>query len=159
MSIWKQPHISKIYEALGAIGDNRIEIIEDRNEAKVYSSSRNKFYTVLWNDDLSQMMTNDSSAYWQGNLSYPMIAILLLRNKIQHNPTLPKLLKGFEWKEINTRFKNDYDKTVEFILEEIDNKGGDSGFIQREVGKIFEEINEMGIEPLGNRTRPPREVS
>ncbi len=29
--IWKQPHISKIYEALGAIGDGRIEIAtEDR---------------------------------------------------------------------------------------------------------------------------------
>ncbi|MFZ1075166.1 MAG: hypothetical protein WAN50_02225 [Minisyncoccia bacterium] len=34
---WKKPPVIKIYEALGAVADGRIEV--DGNAAKVYSSS------------------------------------------------------------------------------------------------------------------------
>ncbi len=41
---WKHPSITKIYEALGAVADDRVLV--SGNSAKVYSSSRNKFYNV-----------------------------------------------------------------------------------------------------------------
>ncbi|OHB17298.1 MAG: hypothetical protein A2749_00855 [Parcubacteria group bacterium RIFCSPHIGHO2_01_FULL_45_26] len=74
---WKLRHISKVYEALGAITDGRVEVIG--NTAKVYSSSRNKFYDVAYDasknasrpDSGQAIMSNDNSAYWKGELGYP----------------------------------------------------------------------------------------
>lgn len=109
--IWAQPHISKIYEALGAIGDKRIELSASKNEAKIYSSSKDKFYNVTWNDDLSEIMSNDNSAFFAGKLSYPMIAILMIKGKVDYDKSLPKILKGIKWKELNTKFKNNYEQS------------------------------------------------
>lgn len=39
MATWLSPHLSKVYEALTAIADNRIEMTKN-NETKVASSSR-----------------------------------------------------------------------------------------------------------------------
>ena len=44
--IWKKPHISKIYEALTVIADNRMKI--NGNKAKCYLSSSDKFYDVKY---------------------------------------------------------------------------------------------------------------
>ena len=41
MKKWKHPPIIEVYEALGAVADGRIELTQ--NEAKIYSSSGNKF--------------------------------------------------------------------------------------------------------------------
>lgn len=46
MTLWLQPPIIKVYEALGALADDRIKV--KGNTAKVYSSSGNKFYTVTY---------------------------------------------------------------------------------------------------------------
>lgn len=55
------PHITKIHEALWSTADWRVEMIEKDSwmfdtptnfyEAKVYSSSRNKFYLVQYDSD------------------------------------------------------------------------------------------------------------
>lgn len=152
---WSQPHISKIYEALGAIGDKRIEIAPDKNEAHIYSSSRNKFYTVTWNDDFTQMMANDNSAYFQGKLSYPMIAVLMLKNKIAYPEDLSLLLQGIEWKILNKKFKNDFDKTVDFVLSNLQHLGIDSELIKKEIATIQDQVAKLQIEPFGKRVRPP----
>ena len=153
---WSTPPISKTYEALGAIGDNRIEIIDGKNEAKIYSSSRNKFYTVTWNDDLTQMMCNDNSAYFKGELSYPMIAILMLKDKVEYDSQLPEMLKGIKWKEINIKVKNKFDKLVEFVLEELTQKGTDVEFLKTEITKIEEQVGKMKVEYLGKKVFPPK---
>lgn len=59
---WKHPPITKIYEALGSVADERIELVG--SSAKVYSSSRNKFYVVSY--EPGAIMANDNGSYWQG---------------------------------------------------------------------------------------------
>ena len=68
---WEHPPIIKIYEALGAVADNRVELSE--NTAKVFSSSGNKFYDVSYDRDSNSIMTNDNGSYWKGYLGYPAI--------------------------------------------------------------------------------------
>ena len=46
---WAIPPKIKIYEALGCMGDKRIEVSE--NTGKVFSSSRGKYYTVNFDGD------------------------------------------------------------------------------------------------------------
>jgi|GEM_PF-4885943 len=43
---WDTPPLIKIYEALGVIADDRIKI-DENGIGKVFSSSKNKFYTVI----------------------------------------------------------------------------------------------------------------
>jgi len=153
---WTNPHVSKIYEAIGAIGDNRIEIIEEVNQAKMYSSSKNKFYTVTWNDDLTKMMSNDNSAFFVGQLSYPIISILMLKNKIKYEHNLEGILSDIKWKDINKSFKNDFNKTVKFVLNDLKSKGQNTDFVILEINKVAEQIAHLKIERLGKRVKPPK---
>ena len=114
---WKRPPLNKVYEALGAVGDDRIKI--DGNTAKVYSSSGNKFYDVTYDPDKNAIMANDNGSYWVGYLGYPSIALLLAKEIITYDHQLADYLKGFAWKDINQKFKNDFDKTDAYIDEQI----------------------------------------
>ena len=61
-----------------------------------------------------------NGSYWHGYLGYPAIAFLLTIEKLEYKKEYGKLLKGILWKEINQRFKNDFDKTLNHIFESVD---------------------------------------
>ncbi len=151
--LWTKPHISKIYEALGAIADKRIELV-GTHEAKMSSSSGNKAYTVTWTDDFTQMMSNDNSAFYTGQLSYPMIAVLLLKGQIKYDPEVAEMLKGVKWKDINQKFKNNFDKTVAYVQELLQEKGSDTQKLIFETKRISDELDKLEISRLGDSTRP-----
>ncbi len=112
---WEHPPIIKVYEALGSVADNRIEVTG--NEAKVYSSSGNKFYTVNYDPGTQSIMTNDNGSFWKGYLGYPAIAFLMKIGVLPYDEGIGNLLKDIKWKDINQRFKNDFEKTLDLILE------------------------------------------
>jgi hypothetical protein len=105
MPVWKLPPKIKIYEALGSVADSRLEVMG--NSAKVYSSSRGKYYTVTYDAAQQAIMCNDNGSYWQGYLGYPAIAYLLESGVISYDHDLAKLLGDIHWKDINQGFKND----------------------------------------------------
>jgi hypothetical protein len=150
---WKQPSPIKIYEALGTLGDNRIEI--EGNTAKVYSSSRGKFYTVTYNPAAQEIMSNDNAAYWQGTLGYPAIAFLLKQNILSYNPTYADALKGIAWKDINTQFKNNFEKTVAYVHDLVAKKGIDVEQLQNEIATISSQIEALALSYHGTKTKPP----
>ncbi len=150
---WKLPPPIKIYEALGVIADGRIEA--DGNGAKVYSSSRNKFYTVMYAADKQQIMANDNGSYWQGNLGYPSIAFLMYIGAVHFNPLYAEALKGIAWKDINTRFKNDFNKTVAHIHVLLQERGVSIEDFLKEVKDIQGQIEVLNLSLLGKRTKPP----
>lgn len=151
---WKKPHISKIYEALTAIVDARIELVSE-NKAHCYSSSKGKFYEVEFEPKTNSIMSNDNTAFYTDAVSYPMIALLMLKNKIVYNPKLLDMLKGIFWKDINQKFKNDYDKAVEFVLADLKSKCVDVDFIQAEINKIYEVASNLQLNYLGEKIKPP----
>jgi len=104
---WKIPPIIKVYEALGCIADKRIEI--EGNKAKVFSSSKQKFYSIEF-DGKNSIMCNDNGSYWQGYLGYPSIAFLMLKGKVDYNSKFVEALKDISWKDLNVKFKNNYEK-------------------------------------------------
>jgi hypothetical protein len=151
---WKIPPKIKIYEALGCIGDKRIEILG--STAKVFSSSRNKFYSVSYNEESNTIMANDNGSYWQGYLGYPSIAFLMLKGKITFNEKFAGVLKGIRWKDINTQFKNDYDKTENYILEKAKERGVNQDELLQEVENILSQIKKLNLDLLGKRVKPPQ---
>lgn len=150
---WKLPPPIKIYEALGAVADGRIKV--DGNEAKVYSSSGNKFYTVTYDVNKQEMMANDNGLYWQGYLGYPSIAFLMHIGVIHFNPLYAEALKGVAWKDINTQFKNDFNKTVTYVHSLLQEKSVSLEDFLKEADDIQTQIERLNLSLLGKKTKPP----
>lgn len=119
MTIWKNPPKAKIFEALSAIADGRVKLLEGQS-AEVASSDRSKSYSVAWSEDLKAFTSNDNTSYWQGYMGYPLIAVLMLLGKIDFSREAADLLGEIPWKQLNKRFRNDYAKAVECVLDDLE---------------------------------------
>ena len=155
MATWKSPPKAKIYEALSAIGDGRVKLKADR-KAEIESSGRSKTYLVEWSDDLHGITSNDNASYWQGYMGYPIIAVLLRLGRLDFNKETADLLSGIPWKQINKQFRNNYDKAVESVLDQLEANGVDRQTITSEVEKIMAQVETLELEKLPSRKPPPR---
>ena len=150
---WKMPPPIKVYEAMGAIGDGRVRL-EDEHRALVTSSEGDKTYEVELSDDARAISSNDSASYWQGYLGYPAIAVLLMRGLYRPPANVIDALSGIPWKEINRRFKNDYDKTLPEVNKIVEASGHDPDAVAIEVESIMDALRKLA--PMrGKRRRPP----
>ena len=145
----KMPPKEKIPEALSAIADDRIVLKE--NKADVYSSNRRKSYLFECNNN--EYSSNDNATFWQGYPGYPVIAILFIQNKLEYDKKLLEYFKNVDWKKINTKFKNDYKKSLEFIIENLDDNT--KNYIYSEIDKIYEKLESMDIVIKRSRLYPP----
>ena len=151
---WKPAPIIKLYEALGSLGDGRVKL--DGTAAKVYSSSGNKFYDVVYAPEKRAITANDNGSFWQGYLGYPAIAVLLALGVVEYDPKLAEYLSGFAWKDINQKFKNDFVKTQDFIDEQLVARYGvDLDEFHRTLEALLERINGLDLEKLPGGKRPP----
>lgn len=148
---WKEPPIIKIYEALGSVADGRVEV--ESHTAKVYSSSRNKFYDVTNDPAARAIMTNDNGSYWKGYLGYPAIAFLLKTGVLPYEGGYGDLLKGVPWKDLNQKFKNDFDKTLEHILSPLPLE--DRIELGEYIASIANQIRDLDLNLLGQKVLPP----
>ena len=175
MSEWRLPPKAKVYEALSAVASGRVRLEREASSpyvasgperagdadlagagtAEVTSSSGDKVYTVEWTDGMRRITSNDNASYWQGYAGYPIIAVLLATGMIDYDPKVVAPLAGVPWKRINDRFKRDYDKAVESVLDEVEAKGGDRAAIVAEADRIYDELAALHLE-RGLRRRPPR---
>lgn len=154
MTYWKLPPIIKIYEALGAIADDRIKL-EDNNTAKVYSSSGNKYYTVSYDPSSKALMCNDNGSFWAGYLGYPAIAYLFKSGLIPINIGLANLLRDIKWKDINQNFKNDFSKTEKYCQDLIVARDGNLTALLSEITKIHNYLKDHPYSHLGKKIKPP----
>ena len=153
---WKMPPLIKIYEAIGALGDGRVRL-EDEHRAFVTSSEGDKTYEVEISGDGHQISSNDNGSYWQGYLGYPAIAVLLARGLYRPPANVIDALAGIPWKEINRRFKNDYDKTLTEVNSLAEASGHDPDAIRIEADAVMAALQKLA--PIrGRRRRPPSEL-
>jgi len=153
MKHWKTPPTIKIYEALGAVADGRMESVSETG-AIVWSSDRSKYYDISYDPPSGAIMTNDNGSYWQGYLGYPSIAYLMKRGVLPYDAEIAELLKGIAWKEINVANKNDYEKTIADILDSLERK--EENRLVDYVEGIEKIISERRWLKLGKRARPPQ---
>lgn len=151
---WKKPHISKVYEALSAIADKRVELVS-QTHSRCYSSSRNKYYEVEYDPGFDAITSNDNSAYFTDTLSYPMIAHLMLVGVIVYDTWLLQYLSGIHWKDINQKFKNNYEASIGFVLKELSNKGVDVSILKAKVELLYQEVCTLELRHLGEKRQPP----
>jgi hypothetical protein len=152
---WKIPPLIKAYEALGAIGDGRVRIENDRR-ATVTSSDLSKIYEVETSADGREIAANDNASYWQGYLGYPAIAVLIARGLYRAPANVTDALAGMAWKELNRKNKNDWAKTIAEVEREIEQGGHDPDAVRSEAEAVLNFIS--ALNPVrGKRSRPPGE--
>ncbi|MCX6704905.1 MAG: hypothetical protein NTY48_02085 [Candidatus Diapherotrites archaeon] len=151
---WLIPRRVKVFEALGCIADGRIEL--SSNEAKVFSSSRGKFYTVILDFEKKVIMSNDNVSYWAGALGYPSIALLMFKKILPFDERLASALKGIPWKDINQKYKNDFSKTELEVFGVAQEKGVTQEELEEFGELVLKKIKELGLEYLGSKITPPQ---
>ena len=155
MSKWSLPKIEKVYEALSAVLDDRVEL-KTAKSAAVTSSSRDKAYLVEWSDDGKQIISNDNATYYQGYMGYPIISVVIKRGLIQFDIDAVRHLGNIHWKAVNKKYKNNYEKAVEHVLSELTAAGVDVERVREEVARIYVELDALNLEPLRLRRAPPK---
>jgi hypothetical protein len=148
---WELTPIVKIYEALGAVVDGRVHV--EGNTAKVYSSTGNKYYDVMYDSETHAIMVNDNGSYYKGYLGYPAVAFLMQIGKLPYDRDIAERLKDVAWKDINQQLKNDFDKAIDFILAE--RFPNDREVIDAEVAAVYVELKKVSFTMLGKKVVPP----
>lgn len=136
----------KVYEAFTAVVSNRIEVVENNSErliAEVFSSSKDKFYTVNFDKQTKRISSDDNSAYFQHTLSYPMLASFMKTEIISFDQDIANLFENIEWKKINTKFKNNYQLAVDSVIENLKLDPELIIKIKIEVEKVAGEFNKL----------------
>ncbi len=158
MPAWEMPPKAKVYEALTAVADGRVRLT-GAGEAEVTSSSGDRTYTVTWSADGVTYSANDNASYWRRYAGYPIIAVLLLTGVISYDPGVARLLAGIPWKRLNDEARRDYDRAVEAVLHEVEEKGGDRGAIAAQADAVYVRLASLALQrgPRGApaRRRPP----
>ena len=161
---WKIPPEIKIYEALGCIADDRIEI--NGNKVKTWSSSRNKYYEVEYEEQTRKIIANDNGSYYQKYLGYPMIAYLMKIDELSFDEKCAEMLKGIMWKDLNMKYNRnkgervpdyDFDGVIEEIYTNLEEKRKDVEKLKKFVEKVLDEIKEEEFEILESNLKPPKE--
>lgn len=148
----KMPPIEKIHEAYSAIADGRITIREE--EAEVVSSDLSKTYVVRWKDGVYS--SNDNASYWKGYVGYPMIAVLMLQEKLSLDREIADYFKGIAWKQLNTKHKNKFAEAVKEIMDGFLTEGINCDKINKEIQKVYQEIEGLTISTKRSALRPPK---
>jgi len=146
------PPLIKIYEAFGALADQRCTLL-DSGLAFVQSSDGSKTYRVESSEDGREISANDNASYWQGYIGYPAIAVLIHRGILKADPKAIEALKSIPWHALNQRFRHNYEKTLREVEERLTAQGYDPDLIRRAAQDTLEQLRALAPR-RGRRLRP-----
>ena len=141
----KNPPLSKIYEALCAVADQRIDMRADR--AYVLSSDQAKRYTVKFLEN--GYSSNDNATLWQHYPGYPILAVMMMQGQLKIHEERLSWFRAVNWKQLNTKYKNQYDKAIAEFLEPFSEAIRSQ--IEDEVECVFHQLESMELTIKGNR--------
>jgi|SRR3989344_5892234 len=98
-------------------------------------------------------MANDNGSFWKGYLGYPSIAFLFSVGSLEYRSPLGLLLKSIKWKDINVKFKNDFEKTIQFIEAELPVENVHE--LSQYIDELEVAIRTLNLVHLGPKTKPP----
>ncbi len=139
----KVPPRVKVLEALGAIADGRIKIVNE-HKALVTSSEGDKLYRVYYYPNLNAANSTDNGTRFRKYVGYPIIALLMVEGVLPFNKEFSEALKGIDWKRINSKFK-DYSKTEEYVFSIVKSKGVDPKQLESFVVGVLDKIKKLGL--------------
>lgn len=138
----------KVLEALGAIADRRIKIIDEKS-CRVTSSLGDKEYYVYVDLERGVAYSDDNGTKYRSYIGYPIIAFLMLKGYLPYNERIAKGFKGIDWKILNERYKK-Y-SIVERIVKKLANSRGiETKEIDLFVNEIMSILRRLKLKKLEN---------
>lgn len=153
---WKQPPIAKVYEALSAVADARVEI-QSEDTATVRSSDGTKTYTVRWSKNRKVISSTDNASKFGHYIGYPIIAVLIELGDLPIDRTLARHLAAIPWKQLNEQFKRDYDKAVDYALSFSEAAGVVVAALRQMAAQIHESLATLELVRARGRVWQPPE--
>ncbi|WP_446752453.1 hypothetical protein [Vulcanisaeta sp. JCM 16161] len=130
----RMPPRIKVLEALGALADGRVEVINDK-EAVVRSSDGTRVYKVYVDVSRREVDSTDNGTVHRGYVGYPIISFLMVKRLLPINEELMNSLKGIPWRKLNEEYKS-YAKVMDVIIK-------DRGLSEGEVNKYIDQVLSM----------------
>ncbi|WP_243675190.1 hypothetical protein [Vulcanisaeta distributa] len=127
----RMPPRIKVLEALGALADGRVEVINDK-EAVVKSSDGTRMYKVYVDVSKREVDSTDNGTVHRGYIGYPIISFLMLKKLLPINEELMQSLKGIPWRRLNEEYRS-YARVMEVIIK-------DKGLNENEVNKYIDQV-------------------
>ncbi len=148
---WKLPPEIKVLEALGAIGDGRIE--ETEFGARVVSSDGTRTYTVRFDEEGWRVGSTDNGSVYRGYYGYPIVALLMLKGYLPLRRDLAEALRGIPWRKLNERYKR-YWVVERIVLDRLKERGYDQSEVKEYIKTVLQKLKELklGRLELGQRT-------
>ena len=153
----KPSHILKIYESLWCVGDSRLELLPSEAgviSAQVISSDKTKTYTVSYRQSDQSIMANDNSSYYNDELWYPSLALLLFLDVLDYQSEYGEALSGIIWKTINMENHNDRSLTQQQVDEKLNLQGIDVDSLHSYCENIMNKIISLHLNYLGEKIKP-----
>ena len=134
----------KVLEALGAIGDERVKLLEDGKHAVVVSSDGSRTYNVYVDIGKRIVYSNDNGTVYRGYVGYPIISVLMLLGVLPLDRDSAEKLKGIKWKSLNEKYKRYF--IVEKIVKNIYKKrGGDPSRLDSFVKETLDKLKNIRL--------------
>lgn len=138
----------KVLEALGCIGDKRINILNDK-EAEVISSDGSRRYRVYVDLSSRKVYSDDNGTKYRGYIGYPIIAFLMLKGVLPYDENLSRALASIPWKILNERYKK-YEIVEKIVLNKIKSQGIDEAYAVKFVNNVLTYLRNLRLEYLSN---------
>lgn len=121
----KLPPRIKIYEALWAIADERVEIDGMfSTQGKCFSAStKGKSYTISYDPEKNIITSNDSGSSNQGYIGYPAIAFLLKIWALKYSENILPMLRNIDRNAIKQQVNKNHEETRRVLLGILFQKG------------------------------------
>lgn len=136
----KPPRI-KVLEALGAIADNRVKLLNN-NECEVISSEGDRVYKVKINGNL--VSSDDNGTTFRNYVGYPILSCLMLLKQLPYNENLSIALKGIPWRKLNEEYKS-YSKVEEIVYSIIKEKGVNKEELENFIKVVLDEVGRLHL--------------
>jgi len=145
----RSPPPIKVLEALSAIGDGRVVVLDEKN-ARVYSSDGSRIYRVYVDTQHGIAYSDDNGTKYRKYVGYPIIAFLMIRGVLPFDEKLANALRGIPWRRLNETLRN-YTAVERVVKEIAKSRGVGPEELDRFVSKVMDSLRnlELYLKDLG----------
>jgi len=140
----KNPPEIKVLEALGAIADNRVKVLNE-NECEVISSEGDRVYKVMIKGDL--VSSNDNGTVYRNYVGYPIISCLMLLKRLPFNEKISNALRGTPWRKLNEQYKN-YARVEEIVFTIAKERGINKEELENFIKVVLDELGRLHLRKI-----------
>lgn len=131
----------KVLEALGALGDGRVEVVDEKR-CRVRSSEGDRVYNVYVDVDRGLAFSTDNGTVYRNYVGYPIVSCLMAKGIIPFDPELAEKLKEIRWKTLNENYKN-YALVEQHVRRLLALRGGSIDRLDSFVNEVMRRLREL----------------